>query len=66
MSSFSGMAGSEVNFEDLEAHGAMHALAWQYDCLKQFQKEWVFQSCPIDRYVKTLHDDVAELCGGKS
>eukprot|EP00973_Karenia_brevis_P079635 11050149-Karenia_brevis.AAC.1 len=60
------MAGSEVHFEDLEDHGAMHALAWQYGNLKQFQVDWVFQSCPIDRHRNKEHDDVAELCGGKS
>eukprot|EP00973_Karenia_brevis_P012066 1638041-Karenia_brevis.AAC.1 len=44
----------------------MHALAWQSDNPKQFQIDWVFQSCPIDSHRNQKHDDVAELCGGKS
>eukprot|EP00973_Karenia_brevis_P045956 6364867-Karenia_brevis.AAC.1 len=60
------MAGSEVHFEELEDHGAMHAMAWQYDDPKQVQVDWVLQSCPIDSHRNKKRDDVAELCGGKS
>eukprot|EP00973_Karenia_brevis_P094498 12422807-Karenia_brevis.AAC.1 len=62
MSSFFGMAGLEVYFEDLEAHGDMHHLAWQYDYPQQLHAEWVFKSCPIHHDWKMPHDDVAELC----
>eukprot|EP00973_Karenia_brevis_P067786 9431562-Karenia_brevis.AAC.1 len=60
------MAGSEVNFEELDDHGAMHAFVWQYADPQECQEDWLFQSCPIDRHKRKQHDDVAELCGGKS
>eukprot|EP00973_Karenia_brevis_P053223 7397723-Karenia_brevis.AAC.1 len=65
MSRFSGMAGSEVDFEELVSHGAMHDLAWQYESPQQFHAEWVFKSFPIHHYTKLPHDDVAELRRGK-
>eukprot|EP00973_Karenia_brevis_P047346 6573303-Karenia_brevis.AAC.1 len=65
MSSFFGVAGSEVDFEELDSHGAMHHVAWQDESPQQFHAEWVSKSCPIHHYTKLPHDDVAELCGGK-